>query len=314
MNLPTPPILFIIFNRADLTSRVFERIREQRPGQLFIAADGPRTSKPDELNHCSETREVTRNIDWPCEVHRLERDVNLGCKIGVSSAISWFFEHVEQGIILEDDCLPDATFFPYCSELLERYRYETKVGLIGSNQFCPKSERPNYSSSYYFSKYPHIWGWATWRRVWQNYDVNIKNWTCDRKSLSSISNPRVRKHFASRFDRVYSGAKDIWGFQLVHLCLSSGLLAINPIVNLVENIGFDERATHTNKSDHNQIIPKTESMLFPLSHPNEIKADQKSDLFTETFVCMVPPNNWVAFLWSLRKRMRKLNKMLFHET
>mgnify|MGYP000020444581 CR=1 FL=1 len=135
MNLPTPPILFIIFNRPDLTSRVFERIREQRPGQLFIAADGPRASKPDDFNHCNETREVTRNIDWPCEVHRLERDVNIGCKIGVSTAISWFFEHVEQGIILEDDCLPDATFFPYCAELLERFKNVNQVALISGNNF-----------------------------------------------------------------------------------------------------------------------------------------------------------------------------------
>jgi hypothetical protein len=309
-----PPILLIIFNRPDLTARVFERIREQRPTQLFIAADGPRVNRPAEIKLCSETRDATKNIDWPCEVHRLDQSVNLGCKMGVFTAINWFFKHIEHGIILEDDCLPHATFFPYCAELLDRYRYEPKVAMIGSNQFCPKSEQSDYPYSYYFSKYPHIWGWATWRRVWQKYDINIKSWNGDPRSLSSISNPRVRKHFARRFDQVYSGIKDTWDFQLVHLCLSSGLLAINPIVNLVENIGFDERATHTKKIHPTQVTAKMQRMIFPLSHPTELKPEENFDLFTETRVCGVPPNCWVAFIWSVRKRMLQLTNLLIHDT
>ena len=180
MNLPTPPILFIIFNRPDLTSRVFERIREQRPGQLFIAADGPRASKPDDFNHCYETLEVTRNIDWPCEVHRLERDVNLGCKIGVSTAISWFFERVEQGIILEDDCLPDATFFPYCSELLEStpdqivplpHKQLRQLNFAPLNsrthrpQYLRQESHRHYGSTHIFLKY------EPWLRLLETYKM-----------------------------------------------------------------------------------------------------------------------------------------------
>lgn len=304
-NNRTAPVLFLIFNRPDLTRRVFQRIREARPDQLFIAADGPRGSHPTDAATCAEARLEVAAVDWPCEVHYLLRDENLGCRKAVSSAITWFFGHVEAGIILEDDCLPDPTFFRYCTELLQQFSDEPRIAMIGANQFHRNSPPAQGSSSYHFTKYPHIWGWATWRRTWQNYDVDLSSWAGDPASLSVISNPRVRRRFARRFDEVKSGAKDTWDYQLVHHCIASGLLAINPAVNLVENIGFDGRATHTHeRPDHPQ--PAVQSMTFPLVQPPRMEADSALDRRTETDVQGVAPNYWVSFVWSLRKRLRRL--------
>lgn len=294
-------MLLVVFNRPDLTRRVFERIREAQPSRLFIAADGPRSDRPDESQLCAETRIAVSAIDWPCEVHRLERDVNLGCKAAVSSAISWFFEHVEEGIILEDDCLPDPSFFPYCSELLERYRHETRVALIGSNDFQPQESGAARGTSYYFTKYPHIWGWATWRRTWEKYDVTLAGWNGDPRSLTRISNKRTRRHFAKRFDKIKAGRMDTWDFQLIHQCLTLDSLAINPSVNLVENIGFDDRATHTHSSSapHPEAVP----MHFPLAHPSILSIDESADRHTERWVQGVPPHRFASLVKSLRKRL-----------
>ena len=308
MNLPTPPILFIIFNRPDLTSRVFERIREQRPSQLFIAADGPRASKPDDFNRCYETREVTRNIDWPCEVHRLERDVNIGCKIGVSSAISWFFEHVEQGIILEDDCLADASFFPYCSELLERFKNVNQVALISGNNF----QKVPCSQSYYFTRHPLIWGWASWRRTWKLYDIEMKTWNGDPNSLrQSISNACVRRHFARRFNGVKFEGANTWAYPLTYCCFANHQICINPSRNLVENIGFDERATHTNSSSELKNMRQTSvAMKFPLHHPSSTSVDESADFYYETKVREIAPHFFAKLLRSIEKRTTTLKSII----
>jgi hypothetical protein len=303
------PVLLIIFNRPDLTRRVFQRIREARPRQLYIAADGPRLDSASDNELCEEARFEASCVDWPCDVQRRYLKVNVGCKLAVSGACGWFFENVEEGIILEDDCLPDPSFFPYCTELLERYRDDPVVAVIGSNQFRPVSDRPPRHSSYYFSKYPHIWGWASWRRTWRNYDINMSRWNGDMNTLSAISNIRVRKHFARRFDKVQKGEIDTWDYQFVHMCLTSGSLAINPVVNLVENIGFDARATHTSKFDLADNPPLAEQMPFPLNHPAAIAVDEFADLYTETYVRGIPPNWSVSLIWSLRKRLLFFKKL-----
>lgn len=300
------PVLLVIFNRPDLTRRVFERIRDAKPARLFIAADGPRADRENEAQLCADTRMAVAEIDWPCEVKRLYQDTNLGCKVAVSSAITWFFNQVEEGIILEDDCLPHPSFFPYCSELLDRYRNEPKVAMIGANHFQPSPAGPAREASYSFSKYPHIWGWATWRRTWEKYDVTLADWNGDPASLSQISNPRVRRRFAKRFDEIKSGRKDTWDYQLVHQCLASSTLAINPSVNLVENIGFDERATHTQASA--TPLPEAREMHFPMIHPSALCVDEIADLFTETHVQGVPPNIWASLGRSLQKRLHSLGQ------
>lgn len=301
------PILLLTFNRPDLTGRVLQRISEIAPARLFIAADGPRSNHPDDELQCGRTREVTRRIDWDCHVERLERSENLGCKRAVSSAITWFFEHVEEGIILEDDCLPDLTFFRFCAELLEKYRDDSRVALISGNNYQNEADD---QASYYFSRYPHIWGWASWRRFWQGYDVDIKNWNGDRSSLVPyISHPGVRRHFASRFDNVKSGKKNTWDFQLVHRCFETRSLCINPSINLVENIGFDDRATHTSGTGDHVYNPSAGEMTFPLVHPSEMAVNEKADAYTEKYVQKVPLNRWTKWKSSFNKRWNRLTTL-----
>ena len=300
------PILFIIFNRPDLTAKSFGRIRDAKPKRLFIAADGPRKTKAGEDLLCKKTRETTYLIDWDCEVSRLEREDNLGCKNAVSSAISWFFDQVDEGIILEDDCLADPTFFQYCTELLECYRFDHQVGIISGNNFQAKS----FAHSYYFSRYPHIWGWATWKRFWNLYDVHLSDWAGNSSSLQpNIKRRRVRKHLAKQFDLVKSGGIDTWDYQLEYLCVRNGAFCANPCKNLVFNIGFDERATHTRSAD-SHAMPSSVPMKFPLVHPPNVTADNEADLYTENCIKNVRPNFFAALLKSTRKRYTKLRRLL----
>jgi hypothetical protein len=168
------PILFLIFNRPDTTDKVFEKIREIQPRQLFISADGPRPDRKDEREKCEEARKVIQKIDWKCELKTNFSEKNLGCRVGVSSGIDWFFSQVSKGIILEDDCLPDASFFNFCKVLLEYYRNDERIMHIGGINV--QDGRMRGTASYYFSKISHIWGWATWKRAWEKYDVNIRTY------------------------------------------------------------------------------------------------------------------------------------------
>ena len=165
------PILFLIFNRPDTTKRVFESIRSIKPAKLYIAADGDRKDKVGEDLLCKDTRSIIDLIDWECEIKTLFRPENLGCKIAVSSAIDWFFENEEQGIILEDDCLPNESFYIYCETLLNYYAFNERIMHISGNNFQDGMMRGN--GSYYFSNYNHIWGWASWKRAWKAYNVDL---------------------------------------------------------------------------------------------------------------------------------------------
>ena len=274
------PILFLVFNRPDLTARVFARIRECRPTRLFVAADGPRPAKEGEAEQCALTRAATENIDWPCDVKRLYREANLGCKVAVSGGISWFFDHVEEGIILEDDCLPDPLFFTFCADLLERYRTTDEVMQIGGTNF--QDGRKAGNGSYYFTRYPHIWGWATWRRVWNGYDPEMARWPAERPAVMARHlTQRARNMISNTFDEVKAGRIDTWDYQFVFQLLSTGGVAINPQCNLVENIGFDERATHTKGGESPATITVPASDIFPLRHPEIPVPDDSADLVTE---------------------------------
>jgi len=202
----TPPILFLLFNRPYLTQRVFACIREARPARLFVAADGPRPDRVGERQLCAEARKVVDQVDWPCELLTLFRDENLGCGKAVSSAIDWFFEHVEEGIILEDDCLPHPSFFRFCEKLLEKYRDDERVMQIGGCNFQDGIKRG--PASYYFSIYNHIWGWASWSRAWKYYDVGITSWrkTIHEEFLYTLFNDKKSvKYWEKILDSVQRG-------------------------------------------------------------------------------------------------------------
>jgi len=241
------PVLFIIFNRPETTKKVFEAIRKYKPSKLFVAADGPREGKLGEQERCEEARKITEQIDWPCEVKRLYRKKNLGCKLAVSGAITWFFENVEEGIILEDDCLPNPSFFTFCEQMLELYRNDKKVMCISGDNFLPTQMQKG--NGYYFSKYIHIWGWATWRRAWKNYDVNIKDWPEVKKKgiINKYFDSFLEKtYWQTLFGAVYRGKINTWDYQFVyHVWRNSGF-SVAVGVNLVKNVGFTKGATHLN--------------------------------------------------------------------
>ena len=170
--MKTAPVLLIIFNRPDTTARVFEAIRAARPTELYIAADAPRENRSEDKRLCEEAKKITEKIDWPCEVHRLYQEKNLGCKRGPIASITWFFENVEAGIILEDDCVPHPSFFAFCSELLEKYADDKRIMHVSGNNFQFGKMRGD--ASYFFSEYTLSWGWATWRRAWQRFAHRIR--------------------------------------------------------------------------------------------------------------------------------------------
>ncbi|MFA5403432.1 MAG: hypothetical protein WC358_00685 [Ignavibacteria bacterium] len=274
------PILFLIFNRPDTTEKVFEIIRKIKPQKLFVSADGPRPNKSGEKEKCDQTRKIIQRVDWDCEVHTNFSEENLGCKKGVVKGINWFFENVEEGIIIEDDCILDESFFTFVQELLERYRNDERIMHIGAANFQDGKRRGD--ASYYFSKFCHVWGWATWRRAWKHYDVAIKSLD-EFKSKNKIANilpdEKMQKHWLKLFQTVYDNALDTWDFQWVYTVWEQNGMSIIPNVNLVSNIGFDEEATHTRDSDHVLAENKSGS-VSNLIHPEIIKTNEEADKYT----------------------------------
>lgn len=278
------PILFLVFARPDTTQKVFEKIRKIQPAKLYIAADAPRKENPDEIMRSEEVRCIIDLIDWPCEVHTLFRDENLGCKIAVSSAITWFFEQEEYGVVLEDDCLPDLSFFPFCEELLIKYKDDDRIGHIGGNNFFHGIVKDDLS--YDFCSFSHIWGWASWRRVWQNYDVNFSYWQealKDKSKMDSLfNNLGERIYFSSFISDTLKGNRGIntWDVQYLFMLRVQNQLSIYPKVNLVTNIGLnDPNATHTTKKNRNSYI-LSKQIELPLQHPKYVLSNRLIDKTT----------------------------------
>ncbi|MFZ2621006.1 MAG: hypothetical protein WAX85_02180 [Minisyncoccia bacterium] len=244
------PILLMIFNRPEISDKSFEVVRKMKPKQFFICADGPRKDRPDDVAKCEKAREIANRVDWPCKVKTLFQKENLGCGTGSVTGIKWMFEHVDRGIIMDDDCLPHPSFYYFCQELLEKYKDNPKIMHISGNNFQDGKKRGN--GSYYFSEYTHNWGWATWARAWKYYDHNM------------IS-PEQRKH--------------IWDKQWLNSVKRRGGLAVIPNVNLVSNIGSGEDATHTTEITEFSNM-KSHKMVFPLVHPKKIKRDVLADFYT----------------------------------
>jgi ADP-heptose:LPS heptosyltransferase len=273
------PILFIIFNRPDVTEEVFNEIRKAKPTQLYIAADGPREHNAYDEELCKKTREIVHNIDWPCEVKTLFREKNLGCGKAVSSAITWFFSEVEQGIILEDDCLPHPSFFNYCQTLLDYYKTDERVMHIGGVNFQDQSRG---TGSYYFSAVTHVWGWATWRRAWKNYDFHVHDYyTFVREGTiySYFKNELIAEHWLNTFKLMFHHQVDTWDHQWSYTIFNNGGLSIIPNVNLISNIGFRHDATHTFADNSIYANAKTTEIPFPLKHPNTVEIERQADYY-----------------------------------
>lgn len=269
------PILFIAFNRPEPTRRVFEEIRKAKPDRLFVAADGPRADGPGESELCRQVREIVSDIDWPCEKHFLFRDENLGCKAAMSSAIGWFFENVEEGIILEDDCLPDQSFFHFCEEMLARFRSDERVMMVSGYNIAGSWNTP---FSYLFSRYGSIWGWATWRRAWKTYDANVLSWkdpANQEKVRRIIGDSFFWKIKKKKIDQVHAGIVDTWDHQWDYARFMHDGIVVVPNQNLIENIGFGPEATHTKQASG--LERRKDSLPFPLKHPGSIELDRAYD-------------------------------------
>jgi hypothetical protein len=273
-------VLFVIFNRPAETAAVLEKIKEARPPRLYIAADGPRTGKPGEEELCRQTREAALKVDWECEVKTLFKESNVGCKFGVSSAVDWFFANEEEGVILEDDSLPANSFFWFCDEMLERYRHDTRIRSISGSNF--QQGKKWGDATYYFSNLVHVWGWAGWRRVWNDYDIELKQYDEKevKEKLSNIfADPMIIDIWHDLFVRTKAGQIDTWDYQLGFSSFFNNGLCIIPNHNLITNIGFGANATNTHNAD-------SEFSKMPLEHISEIKhpiyilPEKQADLFT----------------------------------
>jgi hypothetical protein len=244
------PLLFLNFNRPEKTVQVFNEIRRIKPLKLYIAADGPREKNTDDVKNCQKVKDIINNIDWECKVSTLFREKNLGCKIAPSSAIDWFFQNVEYGIILEDDCVPSQSFFYFCQELLEKYKNDTRIMMVSGDNFQGNIKRGD--SSYYFSKYSNTWGWATWKRAWSYYDVKMESFPkfkSEKKIKDIFDNYFIQQYWLDKFEETYCGkASNWWDYQWSYTIMSQNGLCIVPNVNLISNIGLGSEASHTKKS------------------------------------------------------------------
>ncbi len=271
------PILLLIFNRPDTTRIVFDKLREIKPKFLYVAADGPRDSKLDEDKKCQLTRDIIlEGVDWDCDIKTLFQENNLGCGKGVSTAITWFFEQVDYGIILEDDILPDNSFFPFCEELLIRYQNDSNIMTICG--FNPISNVNTDRSSYVFTNYAGVWGWASWRRAWKGYDYELIDW--NKKSVRNKLKRRFRKEQYAFMHSAFNQSQNIdtWDYQWWFHRLKNKGLGILPTVNLIKNIGFNEDATHTKDVNNDIESINVLKLNFPLNHQNKIKVNKQFDL------------------------------------
>lgn len=274
------PTLMVIFNRPDKTKKVFEAVRQAKPRQLFVFADGPREHNPQDIETCDETRQII-NVDWDCQVHLKISDKNLGCKLGVYSAVSWFFSLVEEGIILEDDCVPHPDFFKFCEELLDRYRNDTRIFGISGNNF---TENRPLNSSYYFLKTTHIWGWASWRRSWNLFDLLASDWPTLKKSekiSTFLKKEDTRNYWEYLIDNLYSTHGTSWSGGIIYAMVKHDMLGISPKYNLVSNIGFGNSGTHPSSEEHPYANMPSYPLEFPLVHPQQVALSVDFDNYVE---------------------------------
>ncbi len=274
------PILFLVFNRPDTTQRVFEKIKEQRPSKLYIAADGARQENENDQVKCAQVLEIVSKIDWECEAKTLFRQKNLGCKQAVSEAISWFFENEEMGIILEDDCLPNNSFFPFCEELLHYYKDDERIMHIGGNNF--QFGKRWTDATYYFSKYNHIWGWASWRRAWKFYTLDSGLYEDFKKSnqINYLFNLKSEHWFwFDHFDSIYYQKVNTWDAQWTLSMWMQNGLCILPNINLVTNIGFSDDALHTKDPSNIMSGIKTEELDRKIIHPKYVVTNFEADIY-----------------------------------
>lgn len=298
-------MVLIVFNRPELTRQVFARVAQMRPEQMFLVADGPRATRPGERERCEEVRRIVAAVDWPCDVRTNFAPENLGCRRRVISGLNWVFSQVEEAIVLEDDLLPDPSFFRFCEEMLERYRENERVAMItGFNVGADMAQAPD---SYYFSQLTHVWGWATWRRAWKDYDEHMMAWPEVQRtgSLAEVFPERsAMRYWRSILQGMYLGTgPNTWDYQWMVTNIAHRRLAVTPQVNLVQNLGFGEDATHpTDPGDAPRVGVR--SLVFPLRHPRVMAPARELDAIDQRLCAWHRP--------ALTERaLRKAGRVLF---
>lgn len=269
------PVAFIVFNRPDTTKQVFECIREAKPTKLYIISDAPRIGRDDDVEKVRETREyVESHIDWDCEVHKNYAETNMGCKMRVSSGISWVLEQEESTIILEDDIVPTQDFFRFCHDMLEYYADNERVMMISGANYVKDYK---IEDQYTFSCFAGIWGWATWRRAWKNYDVDIKGWPETDKSgeFRAVQDGLAYMFLKKHMDDVYNHTKDTWDYQWDYCRFKAHGLGVVPKENMIKNIGFGEDATHTDGDM--KLDFTTGDVAFPINFNVPVKRNTDFD-------------------------------------
>lgn len=292
------PIGFFTFNRLDTAIEVFNRIREIKPQKLYLVSDGPRDNKEGENLKVREVRDyIESHIDWPCEVKKNYALKNMGCRNRMASGITWLFENEEMAIILEDDVKPGLDFFWFEKEMLERYKDDKRIMMVSGYKYL--NQYP-INESYTFSNHSVIWGWGTWRRAWENYDVDIKSWPQRKKDGSlrkkfNFLGYKVRSH---HFDSVYNHILDTWDYQWGYTVYEKNGLCIVPKVNMIENLGFN-RDDATNTKGKTSLDFTVSKMVFPLTHPAKIEANTDYD------------RSFLELRWGIKAMIKKVMKRYF---
>jgi hypothetical protein len=300
------PVLLVAWRRPELTRRVIASIRTYAPDQMYVACDGPNLQREGEVDSVNETRRVIESeIDWPCKIYRRYSETNQGCRLGVSNAISWFFENVSKGIILEDDCFVSSHFFEHCDDLLVRYENDLRVWTIGGCNFQDENWRGD--GSYYFSRYFHCWGWATWASRWSHYDRDLKDWPALKSSglmESLFQSEKEKNYWFGIWEELFkTGKPNTWDYQWLLTCMSNGGLNALPNHNLVENIGFGSDATHCGTYSLSMTVDREFQML---SHPRFVLTDGKADAYT--FKKLFEPTIPVKQNYLVRKFQNAIHK------
>jgi hypothetical protein len=299
------PVVLLVFNRPDLTERVFEAVRAARPPQLLVVADGPRPERPGDEGLCAAVRAVVERVDWPCEVLKNYSPTNLGLRARVSSGLTWAFEQAEEAVVLEDDCLPHPSFFRYCDDLLGHYRTDQRVMCVSGHNY--QQGRRRGTGSYYYSKYLDCWGWASWRRAWAHFDLGMRLWPAfrDAGGLRSVCpDPVEHDYWAGIFEAMHAGRVNSWAYAWVFAGFVQSGLSPHPNANLISNVGFRADATHTSASDPVAGLPTAD--VGEIVHPPFVVADRAADLFEFDFAHHGARRRWertpIGWLTSLPRR------------
>ncbi len=300
-----PPVAIFGFNRPDCLKQVFERVREVKPSKLFLVLDGPRESRPADAPKRLACEKVLENVDWPCEVYRNYAEKNMGCRERMASGMTWVFDQVDRAILLEDDCVPHLDFFPFCSDLLERYASDTRIGMIAGHDEHFEVVNTN-GASYYFDRLATICGWATWSRAWKQNKPQMEDWPLLKEQealLDLYGRRRYLRDWTKIFDRVYNRKVSSWATAWALTMAREHWLCIHPARNLITNVGFGADATHTSGSEVSPWANRpTYPMSFPLVHPPTMIPNVRSEQIAQNTQYSIP---WIPRIIIILKGLLK---------